>query len=242
MKDTRIENPMNTAGYFVTGTDTGVGKSLVASALVHMHAAHGMRSAGMKPIASGAYFDGENWRNEDADSLNAVSNVALRPALSNPYLFRSATAPHVAAAEEGKHIDIDHLEACYREICTEAEVVVVEGAGGFLVPIDEHNNSDALAARLGLPVILVVGIRLGCINHALLTQLAIQSRSLPLAGWVANHIDTDEPYAQALVESLKQRIDAPLLGELPRMAKADAEHAAQLLDATVLGLPNSLAK
>ncbi|MBP0597398.1 dethiobiotin synthase [Herbaspirillum sp. LeCh32-8] len=232
-----IKDTPRARGYFVTGTDTGVGKTLVASALVHLHAARGLRSAGMKPVASGASFDGERWRNDDADALSAASNLALPPALVNPFLFRSATAPHLAAREEGKHISIDHLERCYRDICAAAEVVIVEGAGGFLVPLDDDHNSDALAARLRLPAIMVVGIRLGCINHALLTQLAIRAKSLPLAGWVANHIDADEPYAQAMVESLTRRIDAPLLGELPWMDATDAGRAAQLLDAAALGLP-----
>lgn len=222
------------AGYFVTGTDTGVGKTLVASALVHLHARRGLRAAGMKPVASGAFHDGQRWRNEDADALEAAANVSLPHELVNPYLFRSATAPHLAAAEEGRPIDIDHLESCYRRIAAAAEVTIVEGAGGFMVPLDGRHDTSDLAARLGLPVILVVGIRLGCISHALLTQQAIRARSLTLAGWVANRVDPDEAYAQAMVESLRQRIAAPLLADLPWRPQAGAGWAAGLLDP---GLP-----
>jgi len=224
-------------GLFVTGTDTGVGKTLVASALLRLHAVHGLPAAGMKPVASGAFHDGARWRNEDADALHAASDVALPARLANPYLLKRATAPHIAAAEEGVVIDIDHLERCYREIAGIAPAVVVEGAGGFVVPLDAKHNSDELAARLGLPVVLVVGIRLGCINHALLTCQAIAARSLPLAGWVANCIDPHESYAQAMTDSLAQRIGAPLLGVLPWDPVLDAERASQLLDAAALGLP-----
>ncbi|WDZ94185.1 dethiobiotin synthase [Herbaspirillum sp. WKF16] len=223
-------------GFFVTGTDTGVGKTLAAAALIRLFAGRGLRAAGMKPVASGAFHDGRRWRNEDADALVAAANVALPPALLNPYLFRSATAPHIAAAEEGVAIDIDYLRGCHRRIAEAAQVVVVEGAGGFMVPLDDCSNTDDLAAALGLPVIMVVGIRLGCISHALLTQQAIRARSLPLAGWVANRIDPAEPYALAMLESLSQRIGAPLLADLPWMAQPDAARAAALIDPAPLGL------
>lgn len=224
------------SGLFVTGTDTGVGKTLVASALIRLHAARGLRAAGMKPVASGAFHDGSAWRNEDADALRATANVVLPDRLLNPYLFKSATAPHLAAEEEGVAIDLDHLENCYREIGKAAQVVVVEGAGGFVVPLGEAANSDDFMARLGLPVVLVVGIRLGCINHALLTQQAILAKRLRLAGWVANRVDPDERYAQAMIDSLRSRIRAPLLGQLPWAPAMDAGQAARLLDPLALGL------
>lgn len=224
------------SGLFVTGTDTGVGKTLVASALIQLYAARGWRAAGMKPVASGAFRDGAAWRNEDVDALRSAANVELPDRLLNPYLFKNATAPHVAAEEEGIAIDLGHLENCYREIGKAAEVVVVEGAGGFIVPLDDADNSDDFVARLGLPVILVVGIRLGCINHALLTQQAILAKPLRLAGWVANRIDPHEPYAQAMIDSLRRRIRAPLLGQLPWSPGLDARQAACLLDPLPLGL------
>ncbi|HEX7750338.1 MAG TPA: dethiobiotin synthase [Bordetella sp.] len=229
------------SGLFVTGTDTGVGKTLVAAALIRLHAERGWRTAGMKPVASGAFHDGTIWRNEDADALRSAANVALPEPLLNPYLFKSATAPHIAAAQEGIAIDADHLERCYRDIGKLADVVVVEGAGGFIVPLDAAGNSDDFVARLGLPVVLVVGIRLGCINHALLTQQAILAKPLRLAGWVANRIDPDEPYAQAMIDSLRQRIHAPLLGQLPWSPVMDARQAARLLDPLALGLSRAVA-
>jgi dethiobiotin synthetase len=224
-------------GLFVTGTDTGVGKTLVASALVRLHVEHGLRTAAMKPVASGAFHDGRRWRNDDTEALRAAANVALPPALINPYLLKRATAPHIAAAEEGVAIDIGHIAACYGRIARAAQVVVVEGAGGFMVPFDATSNSCDLAIRLGLPMVLVVAIRLGCINHALLTVQAIHASSLPLAGWVANRIDPDEPYAEAMVDSLRQRIAAPLLGVLPWSPGMDAGQAARLVDPGLLGLP-----
>lgn len=220
---------MNEAGFFVTGTDTGVGKTLVSAALIRLFAQRGIKVAGMKPVASGAFQDGEDWRNEDVDQLRAQANVALPLAAINPYLMKEATAPHIAAQAEGIRIEPEYIERCYREIRRAADVVIVEGAGGFVVPLNDSVNSDALAARLGLPVILVVGIRLGCINHALLTQQAIAGRGLRLACWVANVIDPQEPQAGAMIASLQQRIDAPMLGSLPWRDGMNAAMAAELL-------------
>jgi dethiobiotin synthetase len=222
---------MNDAGYFVTGTDTGVGKTLVAAALVRRLARDGLRVAGMKPVASGATWDGACWRNDDVEMLRAQANVELALATVNPCLLKEATAPHIAAEAEGTAIDLDRIEACYRQILrtTEAEAVVVEGVGGFMVPFNATEGSDDLAARLGLPLIMVVGIRLGCINHALLTQQAILARKLRLAGWVANFIDPGESRAGEMAASLQQRIRAPLLGRLPWQAGMDAAMAADLL-------------
>lgn len=215
--------------YFVTGTDTGVGKTLVASALIHLHAARGARAGGMKPVASGAFLQAGQWCNEDVLALQAAANVALPAALVNPYLFRRATAPHIAAAEEGRYIDLDHLAQCHAQLMQACDVLIVEGAGGFVVPLDERHNSDELVARLGLPVVLVVGIRLGCINHALLTCQAVLARGLPLVGWVANLIDAQEDQAEAMIESLAQRLPAPFLGRLPWSPGMSAAQAAALL-------------
>ncbi|MBB5393271.1 MULTISPECIES: dethiobiotin synthase [unclassified Herbaspirillum] len=224
----------NTAGFFITGTDTGVGKTLVSAALIRLFAQRGIRVAGMKPVASGAYRDGDAWRNEDVEMLRAQANVDLPAAIINPYQLKEATAPHIAAQAEGIPIELAHIERCYREIRRAADMVIVEGAGGFVVPLNDNANSDDLAARLGLPVILVVGIRLGCINHALLTQRAIAGRGLRLAGWVANVIDPQEPRSGAMVASLRQRIDTPMLGRLPWRDGMDAAMAAGLLDPAIL--------
>jgi len=217
---------MNGRSCFVTGTDTGVGKTLVASALIHLHAASGLRAGGMKPVASGAFLHEGVWCNEDVQALQAASNVALPVHLVNPFLLRQATTPHIAAAEEGVQISLEHLVQCHAQLQSACDVLVVEGAGGFMVPLNAEHNSGDLAVRLGLPVVLVVGIRLGCINHALLSAQAIRARGLCLAGWVANHIDAGEKQADAMVASLVQRLRAPLLGRLPWSPAMTAEQAA----------------
>ncbi len=219
---------------FVTGTDTGVGKTLVASALAHLYAAQGLRVTGMKPVASGAFQEDGQWCNEDVQALQAVANTALPAAWVNPYLLKRATAPHIAAREENVRIDIDHLAHCHAQLRQRCDMVVVEGAGGFMVPLDEHSNSDDLVARLALPVVLVVGVRLGCINHALLTQQAIRARGLHLLGWVANEIDAAEPCRNAMVESLLSRLHAPLLARLPWRPGMEARQAAGYFDSAPL--------
>ncbi|WP_343722151.1 dethiobiotin synthase [Herbaspirillum seropedicae] len=221
-------------GIFVTGTDTGVGKTLVASALVHLHAAHGLRCVGMKPVASGAFHDGQRWCNEDVLALQAQANVQVPSQWVNPYLLRRATAPHIAATEEGVTIELEHLAACHGHLAAASDCVIVEGAGGFMVPLDARHNTDDLVARLGLPVVLVVGMRLGCINHALLTQQAIAARGLPLLGWVANEIDPAEACMDAMVESLQARLHAPLLGRLPWQPGMSAQEAAARLSSAAL--------
>ncbi|MBT0570534.1 dethiobiotin synthase [Curvibacter sp. CHRR-16] len=200
---------------FVTGTDTGVGKTLVAAALIHQYAAAGLRVSGMKPVASGAFHDGQRWCNEDVQALMAAANTHPPQEWVNPYLLLRATAPHIAAAEQGVCIDLDHLAYCHTQLRGQCDMVVVEGAGGFMVPLDAHHNSDDLVLQLGLPVVLVVGVRLGCINHALLTQAAIAARGLQLLGWVANEIDPTEACRDAMIASLEARLHAPLLARLP---------------------------
>jgi dethiobiotin synthetase len=227
-------------GYFITGTDTGIGKTLIASALIHALVTQGRRVVGMKPVASGArWFDNSRhddaWHNEDVDALRVASNVNLPNELINPYLLHEATAPHLAAASEGKLIDLDHMESCYRALCASADTVIVEGVGGFIVPLNEHCNTDDLVCRLDLPVILVVGIRLGCINHALLTTQAIAARGVHLAGWVANIVAPDMLNLQANIESLKNRISAPMLGCVPNFRHPDAASATKFIDIALLG-------
>jgi dethiobiotin synthetase len=224
------------SAYFVAGIDTGIGKTLIASALIHALVAQGRRVAGMKPVASGATWhehDGA-WHNEDVDALRAASNVSLPAELINPYLLQEPTAPHIAAVFEGKHIDLDHIETCYHAVRASADTVIVEGVGGFIVPLNEDCNTDDLVCRLGLPVILVVGIRLGCINHALLTTQAIAARGLHLVGWVANIVAPEMLNVALTIESVKRRIAAPMLGCVPYLAQADAAHAATFLDVSTL--------
>lgn len=225
---------MSTPGYFVTGTDTGVGKTLVTAAATRYFVQQGLKTGCMKPVASGAFTDGNAWRNEDVEILRRESNISLPASIMNPYLMKEATAPHLAAVTEGVNIQLKHIQACFREIQQVSDMVLVEGAGGFIVPFNEHFSSDDLMVDLNLPVILVVGIRLGCINHALLTQRAIASRNLNLAGWVANIIDPQETRADAMIASIQQRIHAPMLGQLPWHADMNATMAANLLDFTAL--------
>ena len=218
--------------YFVTGTDTNVGKTLIGCALLHGFAAQGKHVAGFKPIAAGC---GENGHNDDADALRAASNIQLSYGQVNPYCLREAIAPHIAARHEGVHIEFSRIRDSYHELAGVADEVVVEGAGGFLVPLNEKQNSADLAKELGLPVILVVGMRLGCLNHALLTMQAIADYRLECAGWVANVLDAGMPALQENIDALRERIKAPLLGVVPHMARPDARKAAGCLDLGLLG-------
>jgi len=212
--------------YFVTGTDTGVGKTLVACALLHGFAARGKLAAGMKPVAAGVDADG---RNEDVRMLLAASNVAADDGLVNPYCFAQAIAPHIAARTTGGYIEFERIAEAYRKLAALAEVVVVEGAGGLLVPLNQRQDGADLVAELELAVVMVVGMRLGCLNHALLTVEAIESRGLRLAGWVANILDGDMRALQDNIEALRERISVPLLGVVPYLAPADARVASGYL-------------
>jgi len=217
--------------YFVTGTDTGAGKTLISCALLHGFAARGKRVIGMKPVAAGCNADGQN---EDVLQLCAASNVqpgilAASSDQINPYSFMPAIAPHLAAQLAGANIDFAHIAESYLALAVRADVVIVEGAGGLLVPLNEQQDSADLVRELGLPVILVAGMRMGCLNHALLTAEAIAARGLTLSGWVANVIDADMILADENVAALQQRIAAPLLGVVPYMPRADARVAAARL-------------
>ena len=226
--------------YFVTGTDTEIGKTLIASALLHALALTGVRAAGMKPVAAGAEWRNGVWHNDDADQLAQAASLSLPTALSTPYLLREPAAPHVAAALEGVIIELGHILACYRMIEAQADAVVVEGVGGFCVPLSDTEDTADLAVQLGLPVVLVVGLRLGCISHALLTAEAIERRGLKIAGWVANAVQLGMPHAPANIEAIAARIAAPLLGYVPRLSAPSAALAAAHLDFSCLpGWPNT---
>jgi dethiobiotin synthetase len=198
------------AGFFVTGTDTGVGKTLVSAALLERFKARGLRSAGMKPVAAGC----EQGRNEDVEALAAAGSPGIERRHICPYLFGPPIAPHIAACEAGVKIDLGAIERAFAALAAQADVVVVEGVGGFRVPLGERDDAGELARRLGLPVILVVGLRLGCLNHALLTRDAIASTGLALAGWVANRIDPRMARVEENIETLRRRLGAPLLAEI----------------------------
>ena len=222
--------PTQAFSCFVTGTDTEIGKTLVSSALVHMQAQRGWRVAAMKPVAAGAEWRDDRWCNEDADVLAACVSVKLPQALTTPYLFQTPAAPHIAASLEGKVIDRQHLLNCFKQVRAQADAVVVEGVGGFRVPLNDSYDTADLAKDLGLPVVLVVGMRLGCISQALLTAEAITARGLSLMGWVANSVDPAMLYPQENIDAIAQRIYAPLLACIPRLQVADATTTAAFFD------------
>ena len=220
--------------WFVTGTDTEIGKSLCSAALLHAFAAQGNKVAGMKPIAAGAVWAGDHWHNDDVALITEASNVAVAAELVCPYLLHEAVAPHIAAAGEGIAFDLGHIANSLEKIRSRTEVTVVEGVGGFRVPLTDTQDTADLAVQLGLPVILVVGMRLGCISHSLLTVEAIQARGLRLAGWIANQIDPGMRHAGANLEALQARIPAPLLGHIPHLVPADPRMAVEHLNLDML--------
>ena len=220
---------------FVTGTDTEIGKTLVSAAILHKLVESGRRACGMKPVAAGATMVDGELRNEDADMLRAAGNVHLPSNITTPFMLREPAAPHIAAALEGVTIEPVPILAAYTEIQAASDAVVVEGVGGFRVPFNDEFDSADLATQLNLPVILVVGMRLGCISHALLTVEAIVERGLVLAGWVANTVDPDMGFALENIAALEQRIPAPLLGHVPRLEHPTAAAAAAFID--LAGLP-----
>lgn len=213
--------------WFVTGTDTGVGKTLIAAAFVHRLRERHARVAGMKPIAAGSQRqpDGST-SNEDVVALRDAGSVQAPPELFNPYLLHAPVSPHIAAKQDGVVIDIHKIGYALQALRAQADAVIVEGAGGFRVPITDTLDGADLAAALGLPVILVVGLRLGCLNHALLSAESIAARGLTLAGWVANRIDPAMPEQAANIEWLARRLAAPCLGDVPHLPGADARAAA----------------
>ena len=221
---------------FVTGTDTGVGKTLISAALLHGLSRAGLTTAGMKPLAAGAEIRDGVLHNDDVFELEAASSLLLPRDLTVPYLLREPAAPHIAAALENKTIDPERLLSAYAQIAAQVEAVVVEGVGGFRVPLTDNFDTADLAEKLQLDVILVVGLRLGCLNHALLTADAIAARGLKLAGWVANQIDPAMPHQQQNIDALSQRLPAPLLGVVPYMSQASTAVAAACMDFSWTGV------
>lgn len=212
-----------TVGYFVTGTDTEVGKTLVSCALLlHLRKTHA-RVVGMKPVAAGTTMTPDGEDNEDAQALRAASSIRVPRELDNPYCLPLPMSPHLAARAAGQRIDVDLLVERYRQLAAQADAVVVEGAGGFHVPLNESQTGADLAQALQLPIVLVVGLRLGCLNHALLTQEAVLSRGLHIAGWVANRIDPAMASQDDNIETLCKRLKAPLWADVPHLPEARPE-------------------
>ncbi|HSG22680.1 MAG TPA: dethiobiotin synthase [Azonexus sp.] len=212
--------------YFLTGTDTEIGKTFITCALLHHAGQLGLSAAGLKPVAAGTDAAGLN---EDVENIRAASNLALPLEIINPYCFKAAVAPHIAAAEESVTIEFDTIKASLDCARQQADLLIVEGVGGFCVPLGVDRNSADLAIRLGLPVILVVGMRLGCINHALLTAEAITARGLQITGWVANRIDPAMSRFEENLATLQTLLPAPLLGVVPYDPVGGAAAAARHL-------------
>ena len=216
-------------GVFVTGTDTGIGKTYASAALLASLRARGLRAAGMKPVASGCRVTAAGLRNEDAETLIAASDPAPAYADCNPYAFEPAIAPHIAAREAGVEVELAQLRDAYARLARGADRVVVEGVGGWLAPLSDTLMQADLARALALPVILVVGLRLGCLNHALLSARAIRADGCTLLGWIANRIDPTMARAEENLATLRARLEAPLLGVLDHgESRADATLAAAL--------------
>lgn len=222
---------MSTRGVFVTGTDTGIGKTRASATLVRAERACGRRAVGMKPVASGCRATPQGLRNEDAEMLIAASDPAPPYALCNPYALAPPIAPHIAAREAHVEIALDPIVGAYLKLAAMADRVVVEGVGGWAVPLSDALMQADLVRALDLPVVLVVGLRLGCISHALLSARAIAADGCTLVGWIANRIDPDMAQVDANLDALRARIDAPLFGVLahapaPGAADVDALTAA----------------
>lgn len=214
--------------FFVTGTDTDAGKTFIASALLHKANSEGLRSLALKPVASGSESRDEGLRNSDALILQEAMSEELDYEQINPYAFEPAIAPHIAAEQAAVRLNASRLAGfCRGALFTPHDFSVVEGAGGWRVPLNDREDFSDLAKELSLPVILVVGLRLGCINHALLTLEAIRRDGLRVAGWVANHVDPNMSCMEENLETLKQRMTAPYLGFVPNLAgKENAELSA----------------
>mgnify|MGYP000094201208 CR=1 FL=1 len=205
-----------TRGYFVTGTDTGIGKTRFAVALIHALQQRGLKVAAMKPVAAGGEAIDGRCMNEDVLALSQAADVKADLDFINPYAFMPPIAPHIAADQAGTTIALDKIVSAYTALAAQADAVVVEGAGGLCVPLNSRYDIGDLAAALDLPIILVVGTRLGCLNHALLTAEVIARRGLKWAGWVANILDPEMLALEENIATLEMRLPSPSLGRLIR--------------------------
>jgi dethiobiotin synthetase len=224
-------------GVFVAGTDTGIGKTVVSAALLAALNRAGGRAVGMKPVASGCRQTANGWRNEDALALQAQSAGAPGYASVNPYALAEAIAPQLAARAAGVEIRLDPILAAFASLSTNADCLVVEGVGGWAVPLSPTLMQADLVCALKLPVILVVGLRLGCINHALLSARMITADGCRLIGWIGNRIDPDMAHVEDNLATLRERLSAPCLGVLPHADPPDpgglADHLGAALEVVV---------
>jgi len=206
---------------YVTGTDTGVGKSLAAATLLAALNANGVRAVGMKPVASGCERTPAGLRNADAELLIEHSAGAPAYVNVNPYAFADPIAPHLAAADAGVAIELSRIDAAFAALSTDAQFIVVEGVGGWMAPLGPRLMQADLVRALHLPVILVVGLRLGCLNHALLSARAIRADGAELTGWIASSVDAQMARREDNLATLRERLEAPCLGVLPHSAAPD---------------------
>ena len=201
--------------FFITGTDTNVGKTYVACKLIRDYVAQGFKVIGMKPVAAGCELVDGDWLNDDVLKLQVASNVKAPRALTNPYRFKESIAPHIAAEKAGIKIEIEFIKQAFDELTKLADILIVEGAGGFLVPLNEAETIADLAAVLNIPIILVVGMKLGCINHTLLTVEAIKARNLMLDGWIANQVEPGMSSYDENVATIAQKTHLNCMANYP---------------------------
>ena len=217
-------------GYYLTGTDTGIGKTVASVALLHAFARNGLRATGMKPVASGCTMTGDGWRNDDALALQAASRPAHCYGLHNPFALPEPTAPQIAAASAGICVSLPAIALAYGQMAPSSDAMVVEGVGGWLAPLADELEQSTLASALNLSVIIVVGLRLGCLSHARLTERAILADGLPIAGWIGNAVEPDFPNAAEYKALLRSSLVSPCLGWLPWNALPfDPEMGARLV-------------
>lgn len=222
-------------GLFITGTDTDIGKTRITEALIHAFVARGERVAGLKPIAAGCRRTPVGLRNDDALTMMRQANVELPYETVNPYAFEPPIAPHIAAAEVGVEMDPDVIQGVVQAVGEQADRVIVEGVGGWQVPIDDFVNTADLAELLGLPVILVIGLRVGALNHALLSAEAIYARGVPIGGWLVNVVDPEMTHVAENIETLQRQIAFPYLGRVPWLTNPSAEAIATYIDIDAIG-------
>jgi len=227
---------------FITGTDTGAGKTHFSAAVLRACGRRGVGAIGMKPIASGAEETPAGWHNDDVAALRAAATVSAPDADINPYLFALPASPHIAADAAGAAIDVDVIDHAYRRCAAQAEVVVVEGVGGWLVPVTRDILVADLADRLALPVVMVVGVRLGCINHALLTARAIGASGRPWLGYVANVVEPDLEALPAVLATLEEMLPGPCLGVVNWHDEESLGRAAGALADILIARPDKTAR
>lgn len=219
-------------GFFITATDTDAGKTWVSLGIIELLKSKGIKTAVMKPVSAGCRSTADGLRNEDAERLQQAANIDLPYEAINPYAYEAAIAPHIAALQQGSNIRLDRIKAAYELLCSDAQYIVVEGAGGWQVPINETQSMADVAAILGLPVVIVVAMKLGCLNHAILTLDNIKKSGLPLAGWVANTVDKQFASQNANIDTLNKRLGVPCLGIIPHMKSFDAKEISGHLQLT----------